>query len=85
MQPFRGSRVLTGKGVAIPVPQGMTMSTQETEFPAPPTPSYAEEVLCANWNPLAAAVVELRSRAEQTLAECDIEGFLARLYLCQRA
>jgi hypothetical protein len=31
------------------------------------------------------AVVELRVRAEQTLAECDIEGFLARLYLCQRA
>ena len=61
------------------------MSTQEPENATPQPPSYAEEVLCANWNPLAMAVVELRARAEQTLAECDIEGFLARLYLCQRA
>lgn len=61
------------------------MSTQDTENPAAPIPPYAEEVLCANWTPLAAAVVELRARAEQTLAECDIDGFLARLYPCQRA
>lgn len=47
---------------------------------------YADEVLCAGWNPVAQAVVEPRPIAEpQPAASGDVESFLARLYLCQQA
>lgn len=59
------------------------MSSENREFPAP---QYADEVLCANWNPLARMLAEPMPRAAGPVLEgADIEAFLTRLYVCQRA
>lgn len=59
------------------------MSSEDRESPAP---QYADEVLCANWNPLAQMLAEPPARAQAAVPDgVDIEAFLARLYLCQRA
>jgi hypothetical protein len=61
----------------------MDMNSDDSENPAP---QYAEEVLCANWNPLALMLAEPPARVPGSVFEgVDIEAFLARLYLCQRA
>ena len=47
---------------------------------------YADEVLCAGWNPLAMQVTEPTARPHAAAVEGgDAEGFLARLYRCQQA
>jgi hypothetical protein len=47
---------------------------------------YADEVLCAGWNPLAMQVTEPAARPHVSAVEGgDAEGFLARLYRCQQA
>jgi len=59
------------------------MSSENSENPAP---QYADEVLCANWNPLALMLAEPLARAQASVLDgVDIEAFLARLYLFQRA
>ena len=60
------------------------MTPDQDNHPAPSL--YAEEVLCANWHPLALLLAEPRVRKQKTaLDPGDAEGFLARLYPAQRA
>ena len=74
MQLFRGSRVL------------INMRSEDTKNLAPQPPQYAEEVLCANWNPLALMLAEPLALAQKSVLEgIEVEAFLARLYLCQQA
>jgi hypothetical protein len=62
------------------------MSSEQAKKPAPQLLSYADEVLCANWNPLALMLAEPLVRAQQTVLDAaDVESMLARLYLCQQA
>jgi hypothetical protein len=61
----------------------MDMSSEDSKTPAP---QYADEVLCANWNPLARMLSEPLARAPGSVLDgVDIEVFLARLYRWQRA
>lgn len=63
-----------------------TMSHEQANKPAPQPLSYADEVLCANWNPLALMLAEPLARAQQSVLDAaDVENMLARLYLCQQA
>jgi hypothetical protein len=49
-------------------------------------PQYADEVLCANWNPLALMLAEPSAQAQTSVPDgIDVEAFLARLYLSQQA
>jgi len=51
-----------------------------------PAPHYAEEVLCASWNPLALQVAESAAPTRPAALDGnDAEAFLARLYRCQQA
>lgn len=62
------------------------MSSEQADKPAPQPLPYADEVLCANWNPLALMLAEPRARAQQSVLDAaDVESLLARLYLCQQA
>ena len=62
------------------------MDAEDTKKPTPQPPQYAEEVLCANWNPLALMPAEPLAQAQKSVLEgIDVESFLARLYLSQRA
>ena len=62
----------------------MTMNSDQDNQVPPPT--YADEVLCANWHPLVLLLAEPLVRAQITaLNAVDAEDFLARLYLCQQA
>ena len=45
---------------------------------------YGLEVLCASWNPLAAALAE-PVEACRELTTVDVEGFLASFYRSQQA
>ncbi len=61
------------------------MSSKDIKNQDPP-PQYAEEVLCANWNPLALMLTEPLAPAQPSVPDgIDAEAFLARLYLCQQA
>lgn len=47
---------------------------------------YAEEVLCANWNPLVLLLAEPPARAQRSQPDSsEVEGFMARIYVCQHA
>ena len=62
------------------------MNSNDEQAPAARVPQYAEEVLCANWNPLALLVAEPAVRARAAAVDgSDAEAFLARLYRCQQA
>ena len=62
------------------------MSSSEHKIPANSPLQYADEVLCANWNPLALLVAEPVNRASAAAVDSgDAEAFLARLYRCQQA
>lgn len=66
--------------------QGDDMSSSENRIPANSPLQYAEEVLCANWNPLALLVAEPVQRARVSAVDgSDADAFLARLYRCQQA
>jgi hypothetical protein len=66
--------------------QGGDMSSGDQRIPAKQPLQYAEEVLCANWNPLALLVAEPVTQARATGVDgSDAEAFLARLYRCQQA
>jgi hypothetical protein len=48
---------------------------------------YGLEVLCASWNPLAAALAEPVEASRELVAELttvDVEGFLASFYRSQQ-
>ena len=61
------------------------MSSERIENQSTP-PQYAEEVLCANWNPLARMLFESLAQPQKPVPEgIDADAFLARLYLCQQA
>ncbi len=62
----------------------MTMNAEQDNRQAPP--SYADEVLCANWHPLVLLLAEPLARVQKTaLNASEVEAFLARFYLCQQA
>ena len=62
----------------------MTMNAEQDNRQA--APSYADEVLCANWHPLVLLLAEPLPRVQKTaLNASEVEAFLARLYLCQQA
>ena len=62
------------------------MSTGDHKIPVKHPLQYAEEVLCANWNPLALLVAEPVTQARSASVDgSDAEAFLARLYRCQQA
>ena len=62
------------------------MKSGNTKSPVPAPLEYAEEVLCANWNPLASMPAESPAHAQEpALENVDVETFLARLYQSQRA
>ncbi len=55
-----------------------------------PLITYADEVLCANWHPLARALAEPLARLPKAAFDAaldpeEAEDFLARLYLSQHA
>lgn len=63
------------------------MSSENHENPAPQPQPYAEEVLCASWNPLVLMLAEPLAYAAQPVADDgdDVESMLARLYRWQQA
>jgi hypothetical protein len=62
------------------------MNSDDSIEQAPQASQYADEVLCANWNPLALLLVEPLARAQQSVLDgIDVDTFLANLYSCQRA
>jgi hypothetical protein len=64
----------------------MNMGSEDIKNPAQQPPQYADEVLCANWNPLVLLLAESLVRAPKPMPDgSDVEGFMARLYLCQQA
>ena len=66
--------------------RGDDMATGDNGFSINTTLQYAEEVLCANWNPLASAVAEHLHRARMPAIDgSDVDALMARLYSCQQA
>jgi hypothetical protein len=62
------------------------MSSKDIKNQAQQPPQYADEVLCANWNPLVLLLAEPLAHAQKTAPEgSDVEDFMARLYLSQQA
>ena len=62
------------------------MTTKEDQDERPAEPTYADEVLCANWHPLVLLLAEPLVRAQKTVLDAgEAEDFLARLYLGQQA
>ena len=62
------------------------MSTGNVKDDTSRPPPYADEVLCANWNPLARMLVEPLARAQNSVLDAvEAEALLARVYLCQQA
>ena len=62
------------------------MKSSDDKATAEPALQYAEEVLCASWNPLAVLVAEPAARVRAAAVDGgDAEAFLARLYRCQQA
>lgn len=62
------------------------MDSGEIGFSVNTTLQYAEEILCANWNPLAPAVAESLQRTRAPAVDgSDVEALMARLYCCQQA
>jgi hypothetical protein len=66
--------------------RGDDMGSGENSLSANTTLHYAEEILCANWNPLALAVAEPLHRARAPAVDGnEVDALLARLYCCQQA
>jgi hypothetical protein len=60
------------------------MATNQDKLQA--SPSYADEVLCANWHPLVLILAEPQARGQKTALDAGVaEDFLDRLYVCQHA
>jgi hypothetical protein len=67
--------------------KAMNMSDEHRENPAPQPQPYAEEVLCASWNPVVLLLAEPLAHASKPAANDrgDVESLLARVYLWQQA
>ncbi len=66
--------------------RGDDMGSGENGISANATLQYAEEILCANWNPLALAVAEPLQRTRAPAVDgSEVDALLARLYCCQQA
>jgi hypothetical protein len=66
--------------------RAMIMNSEDKKNTAPQPQPYAEEVLCANWNPLVLLLSEPLACAQKTVPDSsDVEAFMARLYLSQQA
>jgi hypothetical protein len=64
----------------------MTMNSEDKKNTALQLQPYAEEVLCANWNPLVLMLSEPLVSAQQAAPDSsDVEDLMARLYLSQQA
>jgi hypothetical protein len=64
----------------------MNVSTEDDKKPAPQPSQYADEVLCANWSPLALMLAEPPAHVPKPeLDGSDVESLIARLYQCQQA
>lgn len=62
------------------------MNSEDKKNTAPQPQPYAEEVLCANWNPLVLLLSEPLACAQKTVPDSsDVDDFMARLYLSQQA
>jgi len=62
------------------------MNSNDQDTAAQQSPQYADEVLCANWNPLALLVAEpVKQAVARVVDGADVEALLARLYRCQQA
>ncbi|GEM_PF-2266222 len=62
------------------------MSSNDIKNPEQQPPQYADEVLCANWNPLVLLLAEPLARVPTPAPDGgDVEDFMARLYLSQQA
>jgi hypothetical protein len=59
---------------------------KKTDITAPEVqPAYGPEVLCASWNPLAAAIAEpVDHEFVAELATIDVEAFLSSFYRSQQ-
>jgi hypothetical protein len=64
----------------------MNVGSEDKKNLAPQPSQYAEEVLCANWSPLALMLGEPPAHAPKPeLDGSDVESLIARLYQCQQA
>jgi hypothetical protein len=66
----------------------MNVGSEDKKNPAPQPSQYAEEVLCANWSPLALMLAEPPAHVPKPKPELDgsdVESLIARLYQCQQA
>ncbi len=64
----------------------MTMNSEDTKDTAPQPQPYADEVLCANWNPLVRLLSEPPACAQATAPDSsDVDDLMARLYVSQQA
>lgn len=64
------------------------MDDKANTLPAELPPDYGVEVMCANWNPVVAAVVEPLGHATAWLSEHaapDADAFLNQFYRCQHS
>lgn len=62
------------------------MNSEDKKNTAPQPQHYAEEVLCANWNPLVLLLSEPPACAHKKLPDSsEVEDLMARLYLSQQA
>jgi hypothetical protein len=74
------------KSVRVGRDQGGDMNSSDDPATARPALQYADEVMCANWNPLALLVADPAARARAVAVDgSDAEALLARLYRCQQA
>lgn len=62
------------------------MNSEDKKYTVPQPQLYAEEVLCANWNPLVLLLSEPLACAQKTAPDSsDVEDFMVRLYVSQQA
>ena len=65
------------------------MDAPTTSSAGPQPEEYGVEVLCASWNPVAAAVAErIGLSCREWLADLtalDVDAFLKQFYRCQRS
>ena len=62
------------------------MNAEDKKHTVPQPQPYAEEILCANWNPLVLLLSEPLACAQKTVSDSsEVEDFMARLYLSQQA
>ena len=61
------------------------MNSRDFENQVPAPSQYTDEVLYANWNPLARLLAEPLAHAKNAVFDsAEVEAFLARLYVCQQ-